>query len=134
MLSNALIILTIVFMVVNLYSFLNNKSYKKSYFKPSLFYRLFFNFAGMTFGFAFIYYLLSQNNVILRVSSPTGEAFDPTFWDLVYFSGVTLLSIGYGDYIPVGNVRFFALIEGSIGLLLPTAYFVKAMSESKDKK
>lgn len=134
MISTILIVLTILFILANLYSFFTNGSYKKSSFNSSLFLQLFINLVGIGFGFAFLYYLLSLNNVILRVSSPTGEPVEPTFSNLLYFSGVTLLSIGYGDYVPVGGVRFFAIMESAIGVLLPSAYFMKALGSSNHEK
>lgn len=133
MISTILIVLTILFLLVNLYFFFTSKSFKKSSFNPSLFYQLFFNLVGITFGFAFLYYLLSLNSIIIRIGSSTGEPTEETFWNLLYFSGVTLLSIGYGDYVPVGNVRFFAIIQASIGILLPAAYFLKAMNQEDNK-
>ncbi len=84
---------------------------------------------SITFVFALLYYVLSLNGVILRLGSPTGDPADETFLNLLYFSGVTLLSIGYGDYVPVGSLRFFTLIEAGIGILLPAAYFIKAMNK-----
>lgn len=50
----------------------------------------------------------------------------------LYFSGVTLLSVGYGDLVPVGSARFFALIQAAIGFLLPTAFFIRALGEKGD--
>ncbi|MFC3041574.1 ion channel [Virgibacillus xinjiangensis] len=47
---------------------------------------------------------------------------------------VTILSVGYGDLVPVGPARLFALLEAGIGLLLPSAYFMKAISSSDNKK
>lgn len=133
MLSGILIGITIIFMIVNLYYFFNNKSFKNSYFSSILFYKLFFVLLGFTIGFACLYYLLSLNGVVLKVNDPTGDVADVTFLDSLYFSGVTILSVGYGDLVPVGSARFFSLIEASIGLLLPTAYFMKALTSSGEK-
>ncbi|WP_110929138.1 potassium channel family protein [Bacillus massiliglaciei] len=132
MFSNGIVLLILIIIAINLYAFFYNKAYKKVFFRSPLFYHLFLNFVVIAFGFAVIYYLFSQHTVILMVDSPTGEEVDPSFWDLLYFSGVTLLAIGYGDYVPVGNIRFFALIEGSIGMLLPAAYFIKALNKEEN--
>ncbi|WP_308017616.1 potassium channel family protein [Alkalihalobacillus deserti] len=133
MFSTILVAVTIVFILVNLFSFFIRKSYRKSFFHSPLFFQLFFNMIGIAFGFACLYYLLSFNNVILRVDSLMGDPAEETFWNFLYFSGVTLLSIGYGDYVPVGSARLFAVIEAAIGILLPVAYFLKAMSNNDDK-
>lgn len=40
-----------------------------------------------------------------------------------------MLSIGYGDLVTMGYARFFAVVQAGLGLLLPSAYFVKAFDE-----
>ena len=41
------------------------------------------------------------------------------WWEYVYFSGVTFLTIGYGDLVPVGAVpRMFAVLEGITGITM----------------
>nr|WP_158736476.1 ion channel [Alteribacillus sp. YIM 98480] len=130
MLSVILIGITILFLLVNLFYFFTNKSYKQSYASPALFYKLFFVLLSITFGFAVLYYVISLETVVLKVNDPTGEPADHSFLNLVYYSGVTILSVGYGDLVPVGSARFFSLIEAAIGLLLPAAYFMKAISSS----
>ncbi|RNA66616.1 ion channel [Alteribacter keqinensis] len=132
MVSIILIGMTILFILANLYYFFTSKSYKKSYFDPAMFYKLFFVLLGVTFGFAVLYYILSFNEVVLRVNDPTGEAAEHTFLNMLYFSGVTILSVGYGDFVPVGSTRLFSLIQAALGLLLPAAYFMKAFSSGSN--
>ncbi|WP_142828815.1 potassium channel family protein [Planococcus soli] len=129
MLATILIGLTILLMLLNLYYFFTNQQQKESFIHTSLFTKLFLVMTAITFGFAVIYYLLSMNTDILRISDETGGAAGDSFWDYLYFSGVTMLSIGYGDMVPVGSARFFAVIQAALGLLLPSAYFVKAFNE-----
>jgi hypothetical protein len=65
-------------------------------------------------GFAFIY--LPQMTTGFRVShdSPSNVALQA-----FYFSGVTLLTIGYGDILPVANsMRIVALVEGACGIAI----------------
>ncbi len=38
--------------------------------------------------------------------------------DIVYFSGVTFTTIGYGDVVPIGPARFMAAMEALTGLVL----------------
>lgn len=132
--ATTLFVATIIFILVNLIYFFTNKTYKKSYFSTALFLNLFFVLTGVLTGFAILYYLLSLRGVILVTSLSSGEPVDPDFLDLLYFSGETLLSVGYGDMLPVGITRLFALIESSIGILLPTAYFLKALDSSREKE
>ena len=44
----------------------------------------------------------------------------PHFFDSVYFSAVTYSTVGYGDMIPVGAIRFLAGTEALVGLVLIT--------------
>ncbi|CDQ20515.1 ion channel [Halobacillus karajensis] len=107
--GQALFIVTIAFILTNLFYFFRNKTYKKGYFSTALFLNLFFVLTGILIGFAILYYLLSLNRVILVTSLSSREPFDPDFLDLLYFSGVTILSVGYGDMLPVGIARFFCV-------------------------
>ncbi|RNF39363.1 potassium channel family protein [Planococcus salinus] len=134
MVSAVLIGLTTIFMLGHLYNFFAKKQQKKSYFQSSLFTKLFFSMVALTFGFALIYFLLSMDEPVLRINDETGEAAGQNFLEYLYFSGVTMLSVGYGDLVPVGAARFFSLIQAALGLLLPSAYFVKAFNERDDKE
>ncbi|MEK4520930.1 potassium channel family protein [Psychrobacillus sp. FSL W7-1493] len=131
MFSTILMGLTILFMVTTLYYFFSGHKYKKSYFQSTLFQKLFFAMLGITFGFAVLYYLLSMEGDVVRVSTEEGKDGGENFLDYLYFSGVTILSVGYGDLVPVGKARFFALIQAAIGLLLPTAFFIRALDEKE---
>jgi hypothetical protein len=44
----------------------------------------------------------------------------PHLFDAVYFSAVTYSTVGYGDMIPTGAVRFLAGTESLVGLVLIT--------------
>jgi potassium channel LctB len=133
MLSTILINLTVLFLLVNVLSFFLKKSYRKSFYDSALLTKLFLILSGLTIGFACLYYLLSLEKPILKINDPTDEVAEVTFLDALYFSGVTMLSVGYGDLVPIGSARFFSLVQAALGLLLPTVYFVKALTETNDK-
>ncbi len=42
----------------------------------------------------------------------------PRFIDMIYFSGTTYTTIGYGDIIILGEGRIVAVVEGVMGLVL----------------
>jgi len=50
---------------------------------------------------------------------------------VVYFSAVTLLSVGYGDITPIGIGRWIAVIEAMIGYLLPATFFISTVYDQQ---
>ncbi|MGI9227958.1 MAG: ion channel [Gammaproteobacteria bacterium] len=64
------------------------------------------------FGFLY-YFLLSLGNV----GNVIGE-FSNTVLDCTYFSFVNYTSLGYGDLVPTGHIRFTAGSEALTGLVL----------------
>lgn len=125
---------TILFIAINLYYFFTNKTYRKSTFSSALFLKLVSVMLSMLLGFAGIYYLLSLNAVILVQNLSSMKPIENTFLNVLYFSGETLVSVGYGDMIPIGPARFFAILESMLGILLPTAYFMKSLDLSKKEE
>ncbi|UOQ49232.1 ion channel [Gracilibacillus caseinilyticus] len=132
--SQVIILAAIIFIIIQLVYFFTNKTYKDSYFSGVLFKKLFFVLTAITFGFAVLYYALSFQETVVVQSLSSNKPIDPTLGNLLYFSGVTMLSVGYGDMLPVNSARFFALIQAGIGVLLPTAYFLKAIQQSNSNK
>ncbi len=42
----------------------------------------------------------------------------PDFLDMIYFSGTTYTTVGYGDIIIIGHGRILTVVEGVMGLVL----------------
>ncbi len=131
---NALVVVTLIFICINLIYFFRNQTYRQSYFSTALFFKLFIVMTSVLVGFGVLYYLLSLKDVVLITSLSSRKPIAPDFLDLLYFSGETLFSVGYGDMLPIGVTRLFALLESMIGILLPTAYFMKALDVSKNQQ
>lgn len=46
-----------------------------------------------------------------------GAVPDKALWEHIYFSGITFLTVGYGDLSPIGMLpRFIAVLEGAAGI------------------
>lgn len=45
---------------------------------------------------------------------------DIGFLDLVYFSAITYTTVGYGDFVPTGAIRFLCGVEALAGFVLIT--------------
>lgn len=68
-------------------------------------------------------WLFAAGYLVLTLSSEYG-AITPSarlgFLDLVYFSAVTYTTLGYGDFVATGAVRFLCGMEALTGLVLIT--------------
>ncbi|MFD1040062.1 potassium channel family protein [Virgibacillus byunsanensis] len=95
-------------------------------FSIEIFYTLLLIYSTVILGFGLIYFILSFHHIMLVEN---GELRQVSVWGSlihsIYFSGVTLLTIGYGDITPIGIGRFIALIEALIGYILPTAFVLR---------
>ena len=65
--------------------------------------------------FAFGYFLLNGRRDFGSVQGPVTN-----FLDHVYFSAVVYATIVFGEYVPVGPIRFFVAMEAFAGLFMIT--------------
>lgn len=111
------------------------KSTRKLGIAYEVFYALILIYMTVILGFGLLYFMFSFHDIILleqsqeRVMSPMMK-----WWQSIYFSGVTMLTIGYGDIAPLGVGRFFALIQALIGFVLPTAFVLKVVHLNYEEK
>lgn len=56
--------------------------------------------------------------IMFSMSLITFNIDSPSFLDLIYFSGTTYTTIGYGDIFLTSNGRIMAVVEGVMGLVL----------------
>ena len=66
--------------------------------------------------FALSYFLLDQNN---EWGGLVGES-ATSFMDCVYFSFTVFTTVGFGDIVPIGKLRYLVGIEALTGLVLIT--------------
>ncbi|WP_087975122.1 potassium channel family protein [Oceanobacillus rekensis] len=97
-----------------------------NHFSTEVFVALLCIYVIVMFGYGLIYFILSFQGIILVEN---GELRDVSILGSmihsIYFSGVTLLTIGYGDITPIGIGRLIALTEALIGYVLPAAFVLK---------
>lgn len=76
---------------------------------------------------AFLFWLMSPvNNGIVSTINKSQVV---TLFDAVYFSVVTVSSLGYGDFRPVGFGRLLAVFEVIFGLVMLSLIVAKLVSE-----
>ena len=83
----------------------------------------------MQMAFACIYYFASNETSYLAKEG----ARVTDFVDALYFSGVTLLTVGYGDIVPKGDFRFTAVAEVYGGTLFIFSFFAFGLSVLSDR-
>ncbi|SHN28711.1 potassium channel family protein [Gracilibacillus kekensis] len=128
------ILLIVVLLCGSLYAFIFDKAHQRSYFSYEIFYTLLVVYFTVLTCFACLYFVLSFQGVLLLDDGKLREL--PAFETLAhsfYFSGVTLMTVGYGDITPVGWGRLLALIEALIGYILPPAFFLKIWQKKGEK-
>ncbi|WP_428909520.1 ion channel [Niallia sp. Krafla_26] len=92
-----------------------------------------FVYITILIGFGLIYILLETKGYEVMVEAyplPDDSFFD-RFVTYIYFSAVTLFSVGYGDIAPIGIGRIIAMIEALIGYTIPAAFVAKAFIEKE---
>lgn len=108
---------------------------KESRFSMELFYTLLIIYSIVILGFGMIYFILSFQGIILMEYGELREVNAlGSIIHSIYFSGVTLLTIGYGDITPIGFGRAIALVEALIGYVLPTAFVLKLVQSQQVSK
>ena len=80
-------------------------------------------------GFGMIYLICMQSNlhVLVEAGNPISGDYYDKFLTSLYFSAVTLFSVGYGDIVPIGIGRYLAIIEALIGYVLPAVFLARTV-------
>lgn len=80
-------------------------------------------------GFGLIYFLIAEEGYTILIDS--NEVIETSFirrlGTAIYFSAITLFSVGYGDIAPVGIGRMIVVIEALIGYTIPAAFVARAV-------
>jgi len=96
---------------------------------------LFLFYLTMLIGFGLVYTVLQMNEhqVLLISDGKSDISFYELFQESVYFSAITLLSIGYGDVVPIGVGRWIAIVEALLGYTIPAALIVRTVIDFEKK-
>ena len=94
-----------------------------------------FVYITILIGFGLIYILLETKGyeILIEQYPTSSEHFLERLGTYIYFSGITLFSVGYGDIAPVGIGRIIAIIEALIGYAIPTAFVAQAVFNRDNK-
>lgn len=80
-------------------------------------------------GFGFIYTMIEVSGITIIMEGD--HEIEPPFLHILgtgmYFSAVTLFSLGYGDVVPIGIGRPLAVLEALIGYLLPAGFVIRTV-------
>ncbi|MDE3838034.1 transporter [Bacillus methanolicus] len=86
-------------------------------------------YATIMIGFGLIFILLEFNGnaVILENGRIMQGDFFKKLETSIYFSTITLFSVGYGDIVPIGIGRIVVVLEALVGYTIPAAFVAKAV-------
>ncbi|WP_425590293.1 potassium channel family protein [Fictibacillus sp. B-59209] len=80
------------------------------------------------FGLMYTSLLLMDIHVLVKHGEVIGHRhFFHVIDDAMYFSSMTMLSVGYGDLTPLGAGRWLSIVEALIGYLLPAAFVLSSV-------
>ncbi|MGJ7918921.1 ion channel [Neobacillus sp. LXY-4] len=86
-------------------------------------------YATIMIGFGLLFMMLDMKgfNIVREASDGSPFNFFSRLQSFIYFSGMTLFSVGYGDITPVGIGRVIAITEALIGHTIAAAFVARAV-------
>ncbi|WP_173917116.1 two pore domain potassium channel family protein [Halobacillus sp. Marseille-Q1614] len=133
MLSLTVTFLSLVLIIGSIRQLFTSLEIDHHMFSYQIFMTLVLLYTIVTIGFGLIYATLSMQGVEVFARSLYHYSYS---WvneveKGIYFSGVTLFTVGYGDMMPIGVGRWIALCEAVIGYTIPAALVAKVWQSSK---
>ena len=77
------------------------------------------------FFFALLYTVIPYISNSSLSSTQPDQSFWFKFWDAAYYTGITYFTVGYGDILPIGPIRYLADITAFTGVFM-MSYFTVA--------
>jgi len=100
-----------------------------------LFYTLIIIYTLVIIGFGIIYFMLSlYGEVLIETGQIYPISIGTSLFRSIYFSAVTMLTIGYGDIVPIEAARLIAIIQALLGYLLPTTFVLKLVQLNMERE
>lgn len=92
-----------------------------------------FIYFTVMFGFGLIYVLLDTQHILVLDTNTLNNqmSFLQKLETTIYFSAITLFSVGFGDIAPIGVGRIIAVFEALIGYTIPAAFVYQAVNNYK---
>ncbi len=118
-------------MAACVYAYFKRRDAIRGRFSFDQFYILVMVYITLMIGYGLIYFLLSQKGIpVLDEGYWQGHSQLDRLGHAIYFSGVTLMTVGYGDVSPIGIGKYIALSEAMLGYILPSAFFVRVLNDA----
>ncbi|MBD1379671.1 two pore domain potassium channel family protein [Metabacillus arenae] len=126
------LILIVICLLMSLKIFLSIRS-KHQFLARETILVLVFMYISLLVSFAMFYLIFMQtgSSILLDNGVPVTGSYFQKLNTCLYFSAVTLFSVGYGDINPVGIGRFIAVIQALIGYLLPIIFVARSVISSE---
>ncbi|MBN8236089.1 two pore domain potassium channel family protein [Halobacillus kuroshimensis] len=128
-------ILLLLLMGASLRQIFHSLEIEHKIFSSQLFIAVMLLYTIVMIGFGLIYTVLILEGVdVYRTGIPYRRvSWIEEFIRSIYFSGVTLFTVGYGDMLPVGAGKWLAILEAMIGYTLPAALAAKVWQSNKKR-
>ncbi|WP_169865119.1 potassium channel family protein [Sutcliffiella halmapala] len=90
----------------------------------------------IAFGLLYTVFHIEGIPVLVENGEEISGGYFSVFTHSVYFSAITILTVGYGDITPIGIGRVIAMTEALIGFVMPAAFVVRVVlhMDSRDTK
>ncbi len=81
----------------------------------------------LSFGLLYTVLHIEGHPVLMERGELISGSYFSVFFRSIYFSAITILTVGYGDITPIGIGRAIAMTEALIGFVMPAAFVVRVV-------
>ncbi|MBM7704448.1 two pore domain potassium channel family protein [Metabacillus iocasae] len=92
---------------------------------------LLYAYVTVLIGFGLIYTVFEMHDfAVLAGEYQAGQSYGVTLYNSLYFSAVTLFSVGYGDMYPIGVGKGIVIIESLVGYIMPALFVLRTVNRT----